>query len=177
MIILVYNKLVDLFDLLSALAKFLRPLSSFFHEISNRCLRLAMKDCLEREQCERIVRNSTTLSRKAQKHLRWCEFCQSDLEEARQSYIRILSGDRLPTDTVICSCGQMMEAWWLFCSACCKQNEECHWESWAEALNEKEVDEERQEKNKSAKPGWIKNILSNTKRWFEEDDVSDFNTK
>ncbi len=46
-----------------------------------------------------------------------------------------------------------------------------------EVVNENEVDEERQEKNKSAKPGWIKNILSNTKRWFEEDDVSDFNSK
>lgn len=46
-----------------------------------------------------------------------------------------------------------------------------------EVVNEKDVEEEKREKIKSAKPGWIKNILSNTKRWFEEDDVSDFNTK
>jgi cell division protein FtsA len=46
-----------------------------------------------------------------------------------------------------------------------------------EVVNEKDVEEEKREKIKSDKPGWIKNILSNTKRWFEEDDVSDFNTK
>lgn len=45
-----------------------------------------------------------------------------------------------------------------------------------EVVNENDVEEKR-EKNKSVKPGWIKNILSNTKRWFEEDDVSDFNSK
>jgi len=27
---------------------------------------------------------------------------------------------------------------------------------------------------KSSKPGWLKNMLSSTRRWFEEDDVSDF---
>ena len=30
------------------------------------------------------------------------------------------------------------------------------------------------QKNKTEKPGWLKNMLSSTKKWFEEDDVSDF---
>jgi len=42
-------------------------------------------------------------------------------------------------------------------------------------VEEGEYTTTKQEKDKTAKPGWIKNILSNTKRWFEEDDVSDFN--
>ncbi|MEI2675666.1 MAG: cell division protein FtsA [Chitinophagaceae bacterium] len=35
-------------------------------------------------------------------------------------------------------------------------------------------EEHKPEKNKSEKPGWLKNMLSSTKKWFEEDDVSDF---
>lgn len=34
--------------------------------------------------------------------------------------------------------------------------------------------EHQVEKNKNEKPGWLKNMLSSTKKWFEEDDVSDF---
>jgi cell division protein FtsA len=43
-----------------------------------------------------------------------------------------------------------------------------------EPLSESEVAMEQEEHNKASKPGWIKNILNNTKRWFEEDDVTDF---
>ncbi|MEZ5014827.1 MAG: cell division protein FtsA [Chitinophagales bacterium] len=39
---------------------------------------------------------------------------------------------------------------------------------------EEEVEEVVKDR-KHAKPGWLKNMLSSTKRWFEEDDVSDFN--
>lgn len=35
-------------------------------------------------------------------------------------------------------------------------------------------EENKSEKNKTEKPGWLKNMLSSTKKWFEEDDVSDF---
>ncbi|MFZ1592021.1 MAG: cell division protein FtsA, partial [Chitinophagales bacterium] len=42
-----------------------------------------------------------------------------------------------------------------------------------ETANESQ-EEHKPEKNKSEKPGWLKNMLSSTKKWFEEDDVSDF---
>lgn len=35
-------------------------------------------------------------------------------------------------------------------------------------------EENKSAKNKTEKPGWLKNMLSSTKKWFEEDDVSDF---
>ena len=37
-----------------------------------------------------------------------------------------------------------------------------------------EENESTQQDRKNAKPGWLKSMLSNTKKWFEEDDVSDF---
>jgi cell division protein FtsA len=36
-----------------------------------------------------------------------------------------------------------------------------------------DVDTEENDK-KHTKPGWLKNMLSSTRKWFEEDDVSDF---
>ncbi len=42
-------------------------------------------------------------------------------------------------------------------------------------VNEEEVAVDTEKpKNKNAKPGWFSNIMNSTRRWFEEDDVSDF---
>ena len=53
-----------------------------------------------------------------------------------------------------------------------KQNNNEHDEAFETANDSYE--ENKSEKNKTEKPGWLKNMLSSTKKWFEEDDVSDF---